>query len=1020
MVAAKQWMLLTFDIDLSAYSEVKFIQAEAQRMNYIIALCILVPEGEAFEAIALRDNGLPFCKLNQNEQLEYYDYDGKGRLLRELDLNCNVVQEKAYHDAERLVVTSMNVLASSMLQSSAIQDKIYTDGFGREKLSMMVNASPDKKSDIFATTRYGAFGKEQRKYLPYALTNNGGAIPTNLYTTEHWNLYGTDKEYAYSEIEYETSPLNRPLKQTGAGLAWHTADKCITTEYLFNAANRVVRWRLNRQSNLPEKNGFYAEGALNCLRTTDEDGHQTEAYFVQKNRPLLTVEYDGNIPLETYYVYDIKDSLRWVLSPEATRQMENEVTMDVLDKLAYYYEYDRNSRMTVKCLPGCEPIYMVYDRRNRLVLSQDGNQRTADNKKWSYSVYDGKNRVVESGELLLSSTMTHKQLQDEAWDSENYLPSGKRTVLQYTVYDSYEATSKVTPHTFVAVAGYSSDYQHLVVGLMTSTKTRVLGTETWQTTTIYYDEKCRPIQTVSDNHHGTLSVLNTVYDFVGNVLKQREVNGSNVLETIYAYDNRSRLLNAIYTLNNGTPATVEYEYDTIGRLVTKKYGGNIIEQMTYNVRGWLTSKSSMPFKMQLRYENPQAGVISCYNGNISEWQWTQSTNAEQLYSFTYDTVNRLKEAEQFKKNGNSWIVDSNHYVEKGLTYDRNGNILTLQRTGNGTLVDNLVYTYIGNQLISLQEGIRSTSSSDVYLPGETSNGVYEYDTNGNLIKDMRKGLEFSYNCLNLLSEVKENGIVKAIYQYLADGTKLSVRNGNGNVGYDYDGSFVYAIADNISNLEAAHFADGQIKVEEVNYTLTDHLGSVRAIVDANGTVLEQNDYYPFGSKHMNTSYVSTNNRYAFSGKEEQDLLDLNTYDFGARMYDSNLARWMSVDPLCEDYYFYSLYSYCNNLPTSAIDINGYSTWVINVGDGLYSIFGGDLYDNDKNIYIYGVQNGMFMRLESIGVTTSITSFYNSDNGTWAIGSIIDLKNYSGDVFLTNLIKFKFCNEKTKSKQVKTK
>ena len=93
-------------------------------------------------------------------------------------------------------------------------------------------------------------------------------------------------------------------------------------------------------------------------------------------------------------------------------------------------------------------------------------------------------------------------------------------------------------------------------------------------------------------------------------------------------------------------------------------------------------------------------------------------------------------------------------------------------------------------------------------------------------------------------------------------------------------------------------------------------------MDANGTIQEQNDYYPFGSQHVNVSYASNNNRFLFSGKEQQDLLDLNTYDFDARMYHSDIARWTTVDPLCEDYYSQSLFGYCLGNPIRFIDPTG--------------------------------------------------------------------------------------------------
>ena len=129
-------------------------------------------------------------------------------------------------------------------------------------------------------------------------------------------------------------------------------------------------------------------------------------------------------------------------------------------------------------------------------------------------------------------------------------------------------------------------------------------------------------------------------------------------------------------------------------------------------------------------------------------------------------------------------------------------------------------------------------------------------------------MTFNYNALNLLSVVKENNAVKASYRYLADDTKTSVRNDNGNTGYDYEGSFVYTVTNHTPTLEAAHFTDGQLKTTGVNYTLTDHLGSVRALVDANETIQEQNDYYPFGNQHVNANYASGENRYTFNEKEK--------------------------------------------------------------------------------------------------------------------------------------------------------
>ncbi|WP_018335902.1 hypothetical protein [Butyricimonas synergistica] len=72
-----------------------------------------------------------------------------------------------------------------------------------------------------------------------------------------------------------------------------------------------------------------------------------------------------------------------------------------------------------------------------------------------------------------------------------------------------------------------------------------------------------------------------------------------------------------------------------------------------------------------------------------------------------------------------------------MTYDKNGNILTLTRTGSVSATQ--VYAYTGNRLTSLSRG--------------NVTGSYLYDKNGNLVNDIRKNLNLTYNVLNLLSVV---------------------------------------------------------------------------------------------------------------------------------------------------------------------------------------------------------------------------------------------------------------------------
>ena len=189
------------------------------------------------------------------------------------------------------------------------------------------------------------------------------------------------------------------------------------------------------------------------------------------------------------------------------------------------------------------------------------------------------------------------------------------------------------------------------------------------------------------------------------------------------------------------------------------------------------------------------------------------------------------------------------------------------------------------------------------------------------------GLSFGYNGLDLLETVSgAGGSLQARYRWLADGTKLGVRDGSGEDGYDYAGSFVYRVSGGERELEGVLWEGGVIRLDSTGkqvprYFIRDHLGSVRVVVE-NGVVVERNDYYPFGARHERGDYVESDNRYKYNGKEEQLTGGLGWLDYGARMYDAGIGRWWSVDPLGEEYAHLSPYNYCSNIPNLLVDPTG--------------------------------------------------------------------------------------------------
>ena len=188
--------------------------------------------------------------------------------------------------------------------------------------------------------------------------------------------------------------------------------------------------------------------------------------------------------------------------------------------------------------------------------------------------------------------------------------------------------------------------------------------------------------------------------------------------------------------------------------------------------------------------------------------------------------------------------------------------------------------------------------------------------------DGLKNLQITYNILNLPEYISKSGTT-VNYSWFADGSKYMVTSAG--KGYRYTGSLIYTIDLGKLEIESTDFAGGRINLvpQDIHYFHTDHLGSVRAITNDNGETVEQNAYYPFGSRHtFGNTYAQTTNRFKFNGKEEQTSGNLGLLDYGARMYNANIGRWFVQDPLSEKYYSQSQYNYCGGNPIIRIDVDG--------------------------------------------------------------------------------------------------
>ena len=647
--------------------------------------------------------------------------------------------------------------------------------------------------------------------------------------------------------------------------------------------------------------------------------------------------------------------------------------------------------MSVKKLPGVAPVYMVYDKRDRLVMTQDGNLR--DSTKWLFTKYDRLNRPVMTGlhhnnvvitrdsmQSLVNASMTvyYEDMTGDFTD-ENFgytnqsfpvLGAGDE-ILTVTYYDNYDFDAGNIITSFTGSFNIDGDYpdslvNYYIKGKVTGFLAKVLGEEKYLLTATYYDDKYRVLRVFNENIFGGKEVTLNKYDFIGNVLKSRLVIYKDTATTSPVIINRWNDLDHVYRpkdiyheiVGKDTVHMAKMSYNEIGQLKTKQLhetsNGYYLQNIdyTYNIRGWLTdindpeTTSDNLFALSLQYNDTTGvgslGALPMYNGNISGMKWKQ--NAEDLkgYSFRYDALNRLTTSVY----GQGPELDqlSGKYNELVGSYDLNGNILSLNRSGEEsdtvyTDLDNLGYYYEGNMLIAVED---QGQKGHGFIDGhEYSSGQeYEYDSNGNMIKDLNKGIvKIKYNYLNLPSEVIHDATHKVMYTYDATGVKLKKRlisDGNITDRY-YTGTYEY---DNNMLPVLIHFDEGVVNVTgstyDYEYFLKDHLGNIRASFKPSGDTListQKVDYYPFGM--IAYANGASNNKYLYNEKELQDDdfggASLQWYDYGARFYDPQIGRWHVVDPDAESYFAYGPYVYVGNNPIRRIDPAGDTAWDVVLG-----------------------------------------------------------------------------------------
>ncbi len=788
--------------------------------------------------------------------------------------------------------------------SSHVDDISYFDGLGRPFQSVNKTVQNNVTKQRLATLlEYDYYGRETNMWLPTSVMAD--YVEVNTFRNTAVGSSGYNDSYPYSQSIYEASPLNRPLQQYGAGKLWHSNNRAVRTEYLVNASDsdRACKFYTVNGTSLSGGTEFYAANLLNVIKTTDEGNNVSYTFTDKLGRIVLTRQMNGTEAHDTYYVYNDKGNLCFVLQPMY------QTTADI-ELYAFEYKYDGHGNCIWKKLPGAEYIEYVYDNYDRMTYSQDGNQRK--NNRWMYYQYDAMGRPSGQGECT----------------EKNRDSNPVQHIRSY--YDGYYILSQSGFNNPDFPKGNTSYIKGRLAGSIIS----VLGSGSKIYIAYFYDIKGRVMQETRSNLLGGHDVTITTYTFTdkpATVTHIHTASGKNTWIEVYtySYDHADRISKVQHTLGGTTITLYDATYDDLGRLKTKSLHGSTTNKLTYtyNLRGWLTGITGTRLTQNLYY-NTGVGTAK-YNGSISSMTWKAGNESTvRGYKFTYDGLDRLLngiygEGEQLNSN-------SGRYSENVTGYDKNGNITGLERYGRSGsssygMCDALTYTLNGNQMIRVDDQVSIGAGNDEtdFKDAVKQANEYTYDANGNLTKDLNKGITgITYNCLNLPNAVTFSDGSTITYIYSADGTKLRAVHKIGSVTTttDYCDNVIYE--NNTAKLLLTGEGYISLSDKKYHYYLQDHQGNNRVVADKDGNVEETNHYYPFGGVFASSQNVQP---YKYNGKELDTKKGLNWYDYGAREYDAVLGRFTTMDPMAEKYYAVSPYTYCVNNPIKFVDPTGMLT-----------------------------------------------------------------------------------------------
>ena len=819
-----------------------------------------------------------------------YEYDANGNLIRVTDALGNVTSYTYDNRGNRLTETDAN--GNTTTYTYDLMDRLIsvTDALGNT-----------------TTYAYDANGNRTSE------TDANGNTRTFTYD-------------AYNRLIQETDPLGNTIAYTYDSRDNRTSITDAngnTTTYTFNILDRMTR----ETNALGGQTNYTYDANGNILTVTDANGNATTFTYDANNRRI------------------------------SEKNAAGETTS---------YSYDANANQITITLPNGNTITRTYDSLNRLVNIAD---TLGQIRSYTYNL----------GGLLLTHNDPLGNTTSYSYDANNRLiqqtdPMGNDMGYTYDAVGNLLTTTdregNTTSYAYDALRrrvsatdqlGNTTTFSFDKVGNLLS-----ITDASGNITGYSYDNGNRLIQdTYADG-----TTRSFAYDAKGNMISRTDQNGDT---TTYTYDALNRRTKVDYLGSNDNV----YTYDAVGNLSTANNQDATIS-LSYDNAYRLTQSVQNGQSVSYSYDIPNSTKTITYPGakvvkevrNVRELLTrVENASSQAIVQYTYDGANRLQTKSyhngitaNFTNNANGWITDIDY--DDGVSqiigfqygFDKEGNRQYAKKFHDTSNSEQYIYdakyrlgqfkrgtlglnneipvpvTQTAYNLDALSNWVSKTT--DGVTENRTHNEMNEitdidgaplvYDDNGNLTDDGANTYEYDYGNRLTKATRKSDSAILGEYKFDALGRRIEKQVSGVTTTYYYDEGRV--IQEQIGITEATYVfgisIDEVVTMERGGQTYYYHansLGSIIALTESSGNIIEQYSYNAYGTPDINSAF---GNPYMFTGRRFDEEIGLYYYRY--RSYDSEKGRFLQHDPLGYEDSF-NLYEFVNSNPINNIDPYGLTT-----------------------------------------------------------------------------------------------